>query len=162
MKIGLFCAKIFKYKYSLLNISCLFDVVHPYFFLFKNKNKAFYFFNTLSIHFWKKAPPMQNITKVKLFRSPNILIISIYLNLCTKIRLFCIFGTLSMTKIAIYYLGICSKEHWKQAQQILSITKAKLLRRPNILIISMYLHFRNKIRQFWIIGTPCMAKIAFY
>ena len=132
--------------------------IHISFYL-KTKIRPFYFFNTLSIHFWKKAPPMQNITKVKLFRSPNILIISIYLNLCTKIGLFCIFGTSSMTKIAIYYHGICLKGHWKQAQQILSITKAKLLRRPNILITSIQHNFCTIFFIFW---TPCMARIAFY
>ena len=44
-------------------------------------------------------------------------------------------------------------------QQILSITKAKLLGRPNILITSIHHNFCTIFCIFW---TPCMARIAFY
>ena len=120
---------------------------------FQHENKAILYFWTpcmAKIAFYqlglsilkKQASQIYSITKTKLIRRPNILIISIYFNFCTKIKPFCILWTPCMANISFYQLGlyIFEKRH--------HITKVKLFRGPNILIISLYLKFRTKIRPY--------------
>ena len=51
---------------------------------------------------------------------------------------------------------------WKKAPKMHRIRKAKVFRRPNILIMPIYLIFFHQKMWIFIFWTPCIAKIAFY
>ena len=99
---------------------------------------------------------MLNIRKAKLFRRPNILIMSIYLIFFHQNMWIFIFWTPCMAKIALYWLGLSIFE--KKSPKMLNIRKAKLFRRPNILIMSIYLIFFTKICGFPFFGHPAWLK----
>ena len=71
-----------------------------------------------------------------------------------------IFWTPCLAKIVFYWLGLSIFE--RKAPKVLNIGKAKLFRRPNILIMSLYLIFFHQKLFIFNFGTPCIAKIAFY
>ena len=108
-----------------------------------------------SIHFWKKDTPNSPNYRGKTFHKTQYLIISLYLNFCTKIRSFWFFGHpvgLKMPCISLVYPFL------KKAPQMHNITKTKLFMRAKICIISLYLKFCTKIRPFWFFGHPVCLK----
>ena len=93
--------------------------------------------------------------KIKIFKRPNISIISKYLNFCTKISPFSFFAHIVWLKSAVISLYYQFK---KKTPKMFNITRTKLFRWPNILIRSIYIHFFTKISPFSIFGLSIFEK----
>ena len=93
---------------------------------------------------------MLNMTQAKFFRGPDILIKSIYLNFYTKISSFSLFGHPAWLKYPFISLAY---PYLKKALKMFNITKAKLLRRPKIFVMSIYLKFCTKISSLSFLDT---------
>ena len=91
--------------------------------------------------FFNKAPKMLNITKAKLFRGPNILIMSIH---CTKISPYSFFRHPVWQNSLLLAMYI----HFEIKAPKMLYIKIKIFKRPNISIISKYLNFCTKISPF--------------
>ena len=98
---------------------------------------------------------MHHTKKEKLFRGPNILIISLYLNFCTKIRPFWFFGYPVLLKwqcFSLVYLFL------KKSTTNVPHHKCKTFHETQYfdhILISQFLHQNKAIFIFW---TPFMAK----
>ena len=106
----------------------------------------------------KKVSQNAQLQKGKLFRSPNILIMTIYLIFFTKICGFSFFGHpvwLEQPFIGLVYPFL------NKVSQNAQLQKGKLFRRPNILIMSIYLIFSTKICGFSFFGHPVQLKYSF-
>ena len=108
--------------------------------------KVFY---SLVFFFKKKAPKMLHIIKAKFFRRPNILITTIYLIFAPKYVDFHLLDTLYGWNSLLL---IWSIHFWKKAPKMLNFRKAKLFRKPNILLTSIYPIFSTKICRFSFFG----------
>ena len=127
-----------------------FDQVHIYHFL-PPKYMDFYFlalcmakivFYWLVLFIFEKRLPK---CSTKLFRTPNVLIISKYPIFSTTICQFSFFWTPCMAQIAFYWFGLSIFE---KGSQNAPHPREKLFRRPNILIKSIYLNFPPKYVDF--------------
>ena len=106
------------------------------------------FYLAWSICLWKKARTTSQ-------RGLNILIISLYLKFCIKIRPFWLFGHPVLLKwpcISLFH------PYFRKVTTYTPQQKGKLFSRPNILIISLYLICLTKIRPFLLFEHPVWLK----
>ena len=117
--------------------------------IFFTKICGFPFFGHPACFFWKKFSQNAPYNKGKIFRRPNILITTIYLIFAPKYVDFHLLDTLYGWNSLLL---IWSIHFWKKAPKMLNFRKAKLFRKPNILLTSIYPIFSTKICRFSFFG----------